>query len=113
MQPGERQLHLGLDASRADDPAVMRGGRQMVQQGALADSRLAAEDQHPALARAYAGNESFQHAALRITVKQTRGGQAVVEHASAGLSRGSSVGQPWLGRSVELAIDKRTCFLQV
>src|SRR5206468_1848740 len=59
----------------------------MLQQSGLADSSLAAEDQHTALARAYSGDESFQHVALADTVKQPRCWQIRVEHARAGLSR--------------------------
>ena len=48
--------------------AALRGARQVPQEGGLADSRLAAEDQHPALARAHPGEESLQHVALVETV---------------------------------------------
>ncbi len=50
VQTGERELRLGLDPGRADHPVVL-AGRQlggMVQQGALADARLA--PQHKSLA---------------------------------------------------------------
>ena len=58
VQAGERELHLGLDAGRAGDPASLRRRRQVPQQGGLPDPRLAAEDQHAALARAHARDES-------------------------------------------------------
>jgi hypothetical protein len=44
----------------------------MLQQGGLADSRLAAEDQHTALARAHSRDELIQHVALAGTVEQPR-----------------------------------------
>ena len=75
MQAGECELHLGLDACRAGDPASLRGCRQMPEQGGLADPRLAAEDQHTALARAHSRDESFQHVALAGTVEQARAGR--------------------------------------
>jgi len=60
MQSGEGELHLGLDPRRSDDLASLRGARQMLQQDRLADSRLAAQDQHPALTPAHLGDESIQ-----------------------------------------------------
>jgi hypothetical protein len=52
MQARECELHLGLDTRRPDDPASLRGGRQVPKQGGLVDSRLAAENPPAALARA-------------------------------------------------------------
>ena len=72
VQAGVRELHLGLDACRPGDPAALRRRRQVPQQGGLADSRLAAQDQHPALARTHSGDESLQHVALTDTVDQPR-----------------------------------------
>ena len=72
MQAGEGELHLGLDARRPGDPASLRGGRQIPQQGGLADSRLAAEDQHTTLTRAHFRDELIQHVALAATVEQPR-----------------------------------------
>jgi hypothetical protein len=94
VQAGECELHLRLDARRPGDPASLRGCRQMPQQGGLADSRLAPEDQHTALARAYPSDESFQHVALADTVEEARRWQVGVErHAGAALSRARHVGQ--------------------
>ena len=72
VQAGEGELHLGLDARRPRDPASLRGRRQVPQQGGLADPRLAAQDQHPALARTHSRDESLQHVALADTVEQSR-----------------------------------------
>jgi hypothetical protein len=41
----------------------------MVQEGGLADSRLAAKDQHTALAAAHTRHESFQHVARIDTIE--------------------------------------------
>ena len=49
MQPGERELHLRLDARRSRDRGTQTRARQVVQQRGLADPGLAAQDQHPAL----------------------------------------------------------------
>ena len=72
MQAGECELHLGFDARRPGDPASLCGGRQMLQQGGLADSRLAAENQHTTLTRAHSRDELIQHVALAATVEQPR-----------------------------------------
>ena len=72
VQAGERELHLGLDARRPGDPASLRGRRQVPQQRGLADPRLAAQDQHPALARAHSRDEPVQRVALADTVEQPR-----------------------------------------
>ena len=44
--------------------------RQVPQQGGLADARLAAEDQHAALARPHARDEPLEHVALAVAVEQ-------------------------------------------
>ena len=72
VQAGVGELHLGLDARRPGDPEPLRGRRQVPQQGALADPRLAAQDQHPALARTHARDESLQRVALADTVEEAR-----------------------------------------
>ena len=72
MQPGERELHLGLHPRYPGDPAPLRGGRQIPQQGRLADARLAAQDQHTTLTRPRFRHEPIQHLTLAATVKQPR-----------------------------------------
>ena len=79
VEAGERELHLGLDARGPGDPAPLRGTRQVPEQRGLADPGLAAEDQHPTLARAHSGHESFEHVALAYTVDQPR--WVSVEHS--------------------------------
>jgi hypothetical protein len=81
LQTRERELHLGLDAGHAGDAASLRGRRQLLQEGRLADARLAAKDQHTALTGAYARDEPFQHVALGGTAEKARGGQVMLEHA--------------------------------
>nr|WP_248003305.1 hypothetical protein [Streptomyces sp. RLB1-33] len=53
VQARERQLRLGLHSGRADDAVSERGGVRGggVQQDALADARLAAQQQGPAVGR--------------------------------------------------------------
>jgi hypothetical protein len=46
MNPGERKLHLRLDAGRAEDPAVGRGVDEVVQQRRLADPGLTLHNEH-------------------------------------------------------------------
>ena len=72
VQAGEGELHLGFNARRPGDPAPCGGGRHVLQQGCLADPGLAAQDQHPALAGAYTGDELIQRVALAVTVDQGR-----------------------------------------
>ncbi len=72
MQAGEGKLHLGLGARRPGDPASLGGGRQMPQQGGLADSGLAAQDQHATFTRAHARDETIKHVTLAATVKKPR-----------------------------------------
>jgi hypothetical protein len=68
MQAGECQLHLGLDPRYPGDPASFRDARQMLQQGGLADSRLAAKDKHATLTPAHVCDEPIQHVPLAATV---------------------------------------------
>ena len=72
VQAGECELHLGLDPRYPGDPASLRDARQIPQQGGLADSRLAAEDQHTTVTRARFRDEPIQHLALADTVEQPR-----------------------------------------
>jgi len=51
LQPGERQLHLGLHARGTDHPAARGVPGHVVQQRRLAHPRLARQNQRPALAR--------------------------------------------------------------
>ena len=87
MQTGEREFHLGLDARRPGDPASVRCCRQMPQQSGLADSRLAAEDEHATLTRAHSRDESIQHVTLAVAVEEPRPRQKGVQHAGPELSR--------------------------
>jgi hypothetical protein len=64
LQSGERQLHLRLDAGRARHPAAGRLAGGVVQQGRLADARLAGHHQRPALARPDIVQQLVQHAAF-------------------------------------------------
>jgi hypothetical protein len=61
MQPGERRLHLGFDARRADYVTTPSPLGQIVQERRLADARLAADDEHlapPAWAAARSGSST-------------------------------------------------------
>jgi len=50
VQPSEREFHLGLDADRPGGPASGRASQQVAQQRGLANARLAAQHQSPAVA---------------------------------------------------------------
>jgi hypothetical protein len=72
VQARERELHLGLHARRPGDPALVGGRREVPEQRGLADSRLATKDEHTALTRAHAGDQSLQRVALADPVEQSR-----------------------------------------
>ena len=86
-RPANGELHLRLDPGRPDDPASRRGRRQMFQQGALADTRLAAQHQDPALPRSDPGDELIQHLTLTPTTEQARRRETGDRHARVALSR--------------------------
>ena len=54
VQPGERELHLGLDARRLRDAKSRRALQQVGQQRGLAGAGLTAQDQHLTLPRPHA-----------------------------------------------------------
>jgi hypothetical protein len=64
MQASERKLHLGLNARRPHHAALGRALLQVVQQDSLADSRLTAKDQHPALTRPHLSQQPVQRCQL-------------------------------------------------
>ena len=72
MQARERELHLRLHARRPRDPAARRALHQVLQQRGLADARLAAQHQHPALTRAHARQQLIQRLALAGPAEQPR-----------------------------------------
>jgi hypothetical protein len=72
MQAGIGELHLGLDPRYPCDLASLRDGRQIPEQGGLANASLTAQDQHTTLARTRFYYESIQHLALAVTIEQPR-----------------------------------------
>ena len=70
MQPGERELHLGLDARDPGDAALRGPLGDVLQQRRLADPRLAAQDQHRALPRPDALQQAVQRLALVASASQ-------------------------------------------
>ena len=67
MQPGERQLHLRLDARGTHDLSARRIPGQVVQQRCLAHTRLAGYHQRPALTRPDSINQAVQHLAFEAS----------------------------------------------
>jgi hypothetical protein len=51
LQPGERELHIGLHARRPSDDASRRLFDELLEQGCLADPRLAADNHDSAASR--------------------------------------------------------------
>ena len=70
VQPGERELHLGLDARDPGDAALRGPLGDVLQQRGLADPRLAAQDQHRALPGPDALQLTVQHLALVASTSQ-------------------------------------------
>ena len=56
-QAGERELGLGLESPRAEDPHSVSGRCSMFEERRLAHARLAADDEGPALAAARGGKQ--------------------------------------------------------
>ena len=75
MEPGERQLHLGLDTGGAQHEHAIVGAERVVEQRGLADPRLATQHQHTAAAGAGAGEQRAERR------------QLVLPAASHGISR--------------------------
>jgi hypothetical protein len=72
VQAGIRELTLGFDAAGPDDAASGRMPGQIVQQGGLADPRLATQDQHLALARPGVRQQLVECVALGASTAQHR-----------------------------------------
>src|SRR5580704_221834 len=76
MQPGERELHLRLNAGDPDDPTPRRPLGDVLQQRRLADSCLAAHHEHRALPCPDALQLAVQHVALVMSASQHLAHQA-------------------------------------
>jgi len=92
MQGGERQLHLGLHADRAEHPHPGRRALRVPQQRRLPDAGTAAHHQHPARTSANGGDHLVEGGALRLPSEQpracfVRGALALFCHRVAPLSR--------------------------
>ena len=61
MEPCEGQLHLRLDANRPHRIQTRRGQDQLINERALADTRLAPNNQRTALTGLHRPHESLQH----------------------------------------------------
>jgi hypothetical protein len=70
MYARERQRHFGLHSRRPHDPAPGGLPGHVLEQSRLPDPRLAAQDQHRALARSYALQLQVQRFALVAPAEQ-------------------------------------------
>jgi len=85
MQAGERALHLRLDTRGARHTAARRLLDQVFQQRRLADPRLTAQDQYPALTRPHLIQQPIQRLTLGPPTHQARPRMAVWHsHAALG-----------------------------
>ena len=73
LQRGERQPGLGLHARGARDAAIGRPLGHVGQQRRLADPRLAAQHQRPALAGAHRVQQPVERFALAVTAQEHQG----------------------------------------
>ncbi len=73
VQRGERELHLRLDTRGTCDTASRRSGRHVVQQGRLAQARLADHYQPTTLTCANSINQPVKHVAFAAPARQPRG----------------------------------------
>ena len=71
VQPGERQLHLGLHPPGPDHPKPHRPAGRIVQQRRLPDPGLAAHDQHGAATPARLIQHPIQHRPLPVAIQQS------------------------------------------
>jgi hypothetical protein len=72
MQSGERQLHLGLNPGDPRDAEAGRLLSAVVQERRLTDARLAADDQHRALAATDILQEPVERLSLGGAAQQHR-----------------------------------------
>src|SRR4051794_29948791 len=72
MRAGERQLHLRLHARDLHDAEAGRLAGDVAQQRALADARLAADDEDLALAPADRRQQATEHIALAGPPNESR-----------------------------------------
>ena len=66
VQPGERQLHLRLDAAGPQDGHVRSRAERVVEQRGLADPRLTAQDEYAATAGAAGFEQLVESFALGL-----------------------------------------------
>ena len=92
LQPGERELHLGLDADRVEYPAARRPLGHVLQQRRLADTGLAAHHQRLALACANGADQLIEGRALATPAEQPPPRAAGVDMAGAELAPGTDQG---------------------
>ena len=66
MQPGEGELHLGLDPDRLDDAASGCLRAEIAEERRLPDAGLSADDQHLALAAARGSEKAIEMLAFAL-----------------------------------------------
>jgi hypothetical protein len=71
MQAGERQLHLGLDASRTRHPAACGAGEDVVEERRLPDTGFATQHDCAAGPRSRIPNEPIQQFTLGMPILQS------------------------------------------
>lgn len=70
MNSRERQLHLGLDPERSDDPKFGHGLGRVLEQGGLPHARFAMHHQHAPAPSARAGQQPVELPAFPFPTEQ-------------------------------------------
>jgi len=70
VQPAEGDVHLRLDAARAEHERVVGRLGRVLEDGGLADPRLPSQHERGALARAGAGQDAVDHVALAVAAEE-------------------------------------------
>jgi len=101
LQRRERQFHLGLDACDSHDSNTGGLPGAVMQEGRLADARLAPHDQRGALAGADIGQKPIERLAFAGSTQQDR--WAAWSHAGKPIDQGKGPGVHWFGALASVA----------
>ncbi len=96
MQAGVRELHLGLNPDRADDPKSIGTLSEVLQQCGFPDPRLAAHDDDAAVVLARTRQQPVERLGLGAPAPQPKPAAVGVEHALGELI--SCLTEPWVSR---------------
>jgi hypothetical protein len=79
VQAGERNVHLGFDAERTQNPHALRALDGGIEERALADAGLAANDERSAVPRSSRLEHLVDPRGLTLAPEEHRGGERIPE----------------------------------